>query len=120
MTFYQYLVDQHEDFSKLYFFSEVSDTEPQGWSLWHGDHTNPTSKEQPVGLQNVFFEIDLADQKCKLEEKFTTDDSYICANYSLNGYIKWVHDDIHEYVAESMIASEDCQLLHNYKLIILD
>ena len=26
MTFYQYLVDQHEDFSKLYFFSEVSDS----------------------------------------------------------------------------------------------
>ena len=89
--FCQYLVDQHEDFSKLYSFSEVTDGLQDGV---YDTETVPISlrKNKHFGLRNVFFEVDLADQKCKWEEKFTTDD--MCQ--LLLKRIKWVHDNIHE------------------------
>ena len=59
--FCQYLVDQHEDFSKLYSFSEISDSLRDGA---YDMETIPISlqKNKQFGLRNVFFEVDLADQ----------------------------------------------------------
>ena len=83
--FCQYLVDQHDDFSKLYSFSEITD------GLRGGVYDTETvrvslQKNKHFGLRNVFFEVDLADQKCK-SEKFKTDDN-MCQ--ILLKWIEWV------------------------------
>ena len=89
--FCQYLVDQQEDFNKLYSFSEVTEGLRDGV---YNTETVPISlrKNKQFGLRNIFFEVDLADKKCKWEEKFTMED--MCQ--LLLKWIKWVHDNIHD------------------------
>jgi hypothetical protein len=89
--FCQYLIDQQEDFTKLYSFSEIASGLRDGV---YDVETVPISlqKNKKFGLQNVVFEADLADRKCKWEEKFTVED--MCQ--LLLKWTKWVHDNIHE------------------------
>ena len=88
--FCQYLVQQQEDFSRLYSFSEVTEGLKDGV---YDTETVPVAlrKNKFFGLRNVFFEVDLANKNCKWEEKFTTED--MCQ--LLFKWIKWVHDNIH-------------------------
>ena len=89
--FCQYLIDQQEDLSRLYSFSEVTEGVVDGA---YDTKTVPISlrKNKHFGLRNVFFEADLANKKCKWEEKFTTHD--MCE--LLLKWIKWVHENIHK------------------------
>ena len=89
--FCQYLIDQQEDLSRLYSFSEVTEGVVDGA---YDTKTVPISlrKNKHFSLRNVFFEADLASKKCKWEEKFTTHD--MCE--LLLKWIKWVHENIHK------------------------
>lgn len=88
--FCQYLVDQQENMSRLYSFSEISEGLKDGI---YDTESVPISlhKNKHFGLCNVFFECDLANKSCKWDEKFTTQD--MCQ--LLFKRIKWVHDNIH-------------------------
>jgi Ca2+-binding EF-hand superfamily protein len=87
--FAQYLKDQGEDFSRLFSFSEVSNGIKDGR---YDTESVPTSllKNQKYGLYNTFFEIDLCDDNCKWEEKFTIDD--MCK--LVEKWMNWVYDNI--------------------------
>ena len=89
--FCQYLVDKKEDLSKLYSFSEVTEGIVDGA---YDTNTVPVAlrKNKHFGLRNVFFEADLANEKCEWEVKFTTHD--MCE--LLLKWIKWIHCNIHK------------------------
>ena len=88
-TFCKLLVERKEDFSNLYSFSEVTGPLKNGV---YDTETLPAAlpKNKKFGLGNVFFELDLADNNCDWEVKFTTDD--ICK--LLKKRIVWVKENI--------------------------
>ena len=88
-AFSQWLVDEKEDFSKFFSFSEVSEGLRDGA---YDTETVPISlrKNKKYGLYNTVFEFDLANPDCAWETKFTVND--MCK--LINKWMDWVYTNI--------------------------